>query len=470
MLGHARRHYDHRIRQAIVATGNPHLFPSLKIPRSTARTWIRRGSRRVVSVSDHHGDVAGLHGEIADLRAKARFYFVVACVLLAVIRATGVRLDSGRIPDGRNKADLLRAIMLGSRHVPLSRLLRLVGLTAPRFHAWKRREVRCELDDRPSCPRTRPSKLTAEEVQIIKSHVLDPAQRHMSIRALCFHAQRWGQVFASVTTWRRLIRERGWRRPRTRVYPVKPKYGVRGASPNTWWHIDLTVIRLLDGTKVYLHAIIDNFSRKILAWELAQRVCGETTTRILERAARFLDGREVNLMADSGVENVNHDVDALLEQSPIRRVLAQVEMSESNSMIEAFWRSLRHQWLYLHELDSIAKVKSLVAFYVEQHNCVMPHAAFDGRTPDEVYFGTGSSVAHELASGRAAARSSRLAVNHAHARRAPGHTPQVVQLQRGEFTMSGCVAGLAAPRSTGHRCPREPALTHPTTCPSWSMC
>jgi len=49
------------------------------------------------------------------------------------------------------------------------------------------------------------------------------------------------------------------------VYPEKPKIGIRATHPNEYWHIDVTVIRLLDDTKCYLHAVIDNFSRRILS-------------------------------------------------------------------------------------------------------------------------------------------------------------------------------------------------------------
>ncbi|MBN2191561.1 MAG: transposase, partial [Polyangiaceae bacterium] len=115
----------------------------------------------------------------------------------------------------------------------------------------------------------------------------------------------------------------------------------------------------------------------------------------------------------SGVENVNHEVDRLLDLGRLRRVLAQVEVVYPNSMIEAWWRSLKHSWLYLHTLDSRAAVESLVAFYVEQHNSVMPHAAIDGRTPDEVYFGTPNNLADELAAGRRQARAERLVNNRA---------------------------------------------------------
>jgi hypothetical protein len=80
-------------------------------------------------------------------------------------------------------------------------------------------------------------------------------------------------------------------------------------------------------------------------------------------------------------------------------------------MIEAWWRCLKHSWLYLHTLGSAAAVERLVAFYVEQHNTVMPHRAFDGRTPDEIYFGVATETASELREWRRVARQERIATN-----------------------------------------------------------
>jgi transposase InsO family protein len=108
--------------------------------------------------------------------------------------------------------------------------------------------------------------MTVLEVADIKNMVLDPHYHHMPLRTLSLYAHRIGKVFASATTWARSARERGWRRPRLRVHPAKPTVGVRAARPDEIWHIDVTVVRLLNGVRVYLHAVIDNFSRKILAW------------------------------------------------------------------------------------------------------------------------------------------------------------------------------------------------------------
>ena len=98
------------------------------------------------------------------------------------------------------------------------------------------------------------------------------------------------------------------------------------------------------------------------------------------------------MITDSGVGNVKGEVDDLLGLGQLHRILAQVEVSYSNSMIEALWRSMKHGCLFLHQLDTFAALEKLIAFYVVQHNSVVPHSAFAGQTPDEMYFGRGDQV------------------------------------------------------------------------------
>ena len=69
------------------------------------------------------------------------------------------------------------------------------------------------------------------------------------------------------------------------------------------------------------------------------------------------------------------------------------------------------QQLFLHPLDSVTTIRRLVAFYVDEHNRVLPHSAFRGQTPDEMYFGTGDTVPADLTSRAAAARRTRVEAN-----------------------------------------------------------
>ena len=408
-LSGSRRSYDHRIREIVCQTGNPRIFQHLHIPRSTTASWLSRGCRSVVSLDWQH-DMASVLDENERLKRRAERQTAIIRLLVVLLKLSGFRLDEQRLPDGKAKARVLHAVDRCKDALPLKSALRLVRLSPARYHAWKRAEKRCELDDRSSCPRSHPTQLTPTEVSTIKEMVTATDYRHMPLRTLSFYAQRAGNVFASATTWAKLVRQRGWRRPRRRVYPEKPKIGIRATHPNEYWHIDVTVIRLVYDTKAYLHAVIDNFSRRILSWRLAKRLDPTTTCEILKEAGRNLQ-RTPTVVADSGVENVNAGVDQLMHDGVIRRVLAQVEVSFSNSMIEAFWRSLRHQWLYLHSLESFGQLEQLIDFYVREHNTQMPHHAFGGQTPDEIYFGQADGVRNRLTAARHQARRARMEAN-----------------------------------------------------------
>ena len=127
--------------------------------------------------------------------------------------------------------------------------LDLAAARPPLFESIAKLDRRA-LDDHPSCPRTSPGQLPVAEVGTVKTMALATEHRHMPLRTLALYAQRVGRVIASVTTWAKLVREHGWRRLRHRRHPPKPTVGVHATQPNEASHVDTTVIRLLDGTRV----------------------------------------------------------------------------------------------------------------------------------------------------------------------------------------------------------------------------
>lgn len=66
--------------------------------------------------------------------------------------------------------------------------------------------------------------------------------------------------------------------------------GIRAAEPNQIWHLDVTVVRLPDGSKVFLHAVIDDFSRRILAWGLCEKLNPTTVGILREAASEVVEG------------------------------------------------------------------------------------------------------------------------------------------------------------------------------------
>lgn len=124
-----------------------------------------------------------------------------------------------------------------------------------------------------------------------------------------------------------------------------------------------------------------------------------STTRIL----RKYDHRLCDLVRST--EDIGH--------ATRQRLLVQTDISFSNSLIESWWRALKHQWLFLNTLDTVNRLEKLVGFYVDEHNTRLPHSAFRGQTPDEMYFGTGNHVPDELDAAKKIARQYRMEVNRA---------------------------------------------------------
>jgi transposase InsO family protein len=200
-------------------------------------------------------------------------------------------------------------------------------------------------------------------------------------------------VFASATAWYRIVREFNLRRPGVRVYPPKPKIGIRALEPNQIWHVDVSVFRIMNGAKIYIQAIIDNASRYVLAWQVTQNRGGANTKALIENALEVANRVSAkvtvpNLFADDGTENQNKDVDSLVESGQIIRTIAQIDVEFSNSMIEALFRSLKHRWLLILSLTTFEAVCRAVDEYLTDHNNRIPHYALGGAVPLEVFSGT----------------------------------------------------------------------------------
>jgi putative transposase len=411
-----QRTYDHRLRDLVRETGDLSVATKLGVPRSTAAGWLRAQPQDVISLDVLDLRERQLQAEALKLRRRIRVLGATISLLLALLRMSGFRLEARPLSPGPARTALLRAVQRAREWLPLRAVLRLAGISPSRLNAWKAVEG-CP-PDRASCPIRTPNQLTTEEVFAIREMVTSTEYRHIPTSRLAILAQRLARVFASPTTWVRLVRERGWRRARQRVHPQQPRVGLRTTRPDVAWHVDTTVIRLLDGTKAYVFAVIDNFSRRILSFRVADRFEIGHTIAVLIEAARNAVGvagaeEPPMLVVDGGVENFNGGIDELIGKGVLRRVLALTELQFSNSLIEAFWRQMKHQWLFMNTLHSVAAVRRHVATYVAAHNSQIPHSAFHGQTQDEMYFGTGEHVPGKLAALTSAARQARVEANRA---------------------------------------------------------
>ena len=140
-----RRHqrtYDPRLRALVREAGGPGVVAGLRIPRSTVSGWLHSDPRPVVSIDVVQRIDTGLQREVLKLRRRIRTLQTLVRLLLAIVRLSGFRLDGERLPDGLDKARVLKAIGMAigraRRALPLRAVLRVMVISAARYHVQGR--------------------------------------------------------------------------------------------------------------------------------------------------------------------------------------------------------------------------------------------------------------------------------------------------------------------------------------------
>lgn len=178
-------------------------------------------------------------------------------------------------------------------------------------------------------------------------------------------------------------------------HPVFP-YLLRGLTidrPNQVWAADISYIPMERGF-LYLFAIIDWATRRILAWRLSNTLttdfCIET---VREAIARY--GKPEIFNTDQGSQFTDGDFVGLIrDELGIKLSMDGKGCWRDNVFIERFWRSLKYEEVYLHAYRSTSEARSGIGRYIDFYNSERPHSALDGRTPDAAYF---TSPAADLA-------------------------------------------------------------------------
>jgi hypothetical protein len=150
-----QKRYDHRLRELVRSTQDISCAVQHGVPPSTARGWLKAPAAEIVTVDVLNMDALRQQQKVLLLRARIQKLTALLRVLLVVSKLSGYSWNQSRLPDGKDKRLLLRAIERSRPALPLRSLLRVIRLSQFRYHAWNRKE-QCEGDDSPSCPQIAP--------------------------------------------------------------------------------------------------------------------------------------------------------------------------------------------------------------------------------------------------------------------------------------------------------------------------
>jgi Transposase and inactivated derivatives len=154
-------------------------------------------------------------------------------------------------------------------------------------------------------------------------------------------------------------------------------------APNQVWSIDITYIKLHRG-HMYLTAIIDWYSRKIMGWELSDTLY---TRPVLAAVKNAVDkyGTPGIINSDQGSQFTSDDYKQLLRKLDIRQSMDGKSRWADNIMIERWFRSLKCDKLYICEYRTPKELRQIVREYVTEYNTLRPHEALDYKTPEEAF-------------------------------------------------------------------------------------
>lgn len=153
---------------------------------------------------------------------------------------------------------------------------------------------------------------------------------------------------------------------------------------NKVWSTDITYIKLEKGF-VYLAAIIDWHSKKILSWKLSNTMDNTLVTAVLKEALVLYPNPEI-FNTDQGSQYTSKVHTDILKKHDIKISMDGKGRATDNICIERFWRSIKYEELYLNEYKNMKVLNRAIGKYMDMYNTKRLHSAIDYKTPNEVYF------------------------------------------------------------------------------------
>lgn len=275
--------------------------------------------------------------------------------------------------------------------------------SARQWAAWTSRK-RCRASVLNLCRRQHPAQVTTREQQQIITACYHPDYKHWPLSSIYYQLMRTEKIHCSISTFYKYCRLlKITKKPTKKPVHVAP---LRADAPFKIVHMDITIYKTQDGIRHYIYVIRDNYSRAILACKAALQyssaIAKETLHAVL--AAHNLLNKEGILVTDDGSENKG-EVLTLLNHTATRwkKQVAQVDIVQSNSMVEAANKIIKQRFLYrLQAANTAQLIQQLADLQLETSNTPMrclygytPQEVLDGAIPDKHFF------KHKIAAAKA---------------------------------------------------------------------
>lgn len=382
----------------LYATGKEHLLPlkfRRNIPYTTIANWRRLDYSRYIGHEfrrffEQQLDKAELSFRYDRMKCTmmgfARSWLALSPVLHPVIKKAG--------RDRLLQRKILDAIGAIQQYIGIDRTLKLLGLSRTLYQQWVL-EARFECFDSFTslCVKRHPHQLGLNEVKKIKSMLSTPTLDHWPICSVAGFALRKKSIIASLYTWYKYARLMNITKKPVKKH--RKTVGLLATCPNEYLHVDTTEYPMVDGRNIFITFVMDNYSKMILGFDVAERLSFLVVKAALRKALKVIakhpQQKHSFLVADGGRENHNKNINKFISElsgQKITKIRALKDIRFSNSPVEAVHRTIKGRYLRNRKFDTAKSLKAFLEWAVLDYNKIRPHYRHRPRTPQEVYFNT----------------------------------------------------------------------------------
>ena len=240
------------------------------------------------------------------------------------------------------------------------------------------------------------NRLLSEERETILD-VADENPEWFSREVACHITDHRGFSVSESTVYR-LLKRLNLVKPReVKTFPAGPEYTVKTRRPNQQWQTDATYILVKNWGWYYLISVLDDFSRRILAWQLQSWQTADAFSEVIELACDVTRMDDVpvqqraRLVTDNGPALISKPFGDYLETKGLGHILAAPYHPQTNGKIERYHRSLK-ETIHLVVWETPDEVEQEIDRFITYYNSRRYHEALGNVTPDDVYFGRKESI------------------------------------------------------------------------------
>ena len=267
------------------------------------------------------------------------------------------------------------------------------------YYRWKanlRKEGPLGLEDRKSSPKNQWNALTPNEEEIILK--IASEEPELSSREISYKITDTESFSVSESTVYRILKKAGLIVDSTieRV-PAAKEYHTKPQEVNEQWQTDATYLHVEGWGWFYLISVLDDFSRKILSWDILDTMTGDDFVGVIEDACRFSNLSKhnmPNLVSDRGPALVSEALGDYLSDKGIHHILARPYHPQTNGKIERYHKSLK-KVVKLHIYDRPIELREEVRKFIDHYNTSRYHESLGNVTPNDVYYGRRDEIIKE---------------------------------------------------------------------------